>query len=83
MANSVAAKSAGKAKEGIFKRLSRFLHESYVEVVKKASWPTWDELKKMTAVVILAVIVVAIYIGGVDYLLSTITSPWFDIGVKK
>jgi preprotein translocase SecE subunit len=82
MANGIAAKSAGKAKDGLFKRLSRFIRESWVEVVKKASWPSREELQKMTAVVILAVLVTAIYIGIVDYTLGRITNPLLGIGVK-
>jgi len=38
MANSVAAKGAGKAKsDGFFKRMSGS-SEAWIEVVKKASW---------------------------------------------
>lgn len=80
MANSVAAKGAGKAKgNGFFSRMARFLREAWIEVVKKASWPSWAELKKMTAVVIVAVLVVGIYIGVTDAVLSKITAPLFDI----
>jgi preprotein translocase subunit SecE len=77
MANSVAAKGAPKSGEGIGKRLSKFFRESYVEVVKKASWPSRLELRKSTIVVILAVLVVATYIGVWDYVLSIFTSPLF------
>jgi preprotein translocase SecE subunit len=59
--------------ESIFNRMWRFIRESYVEVVKKASWPTWPELKKFTAVVILAVLVVGFWIGGLDYLLTQLS----------
>jgi preprotein translocase SecE subunit len=38
--------------------------------VKKAAWPTWPELKKFTAVVILAVLIVGIWIGGWDFALG-------------
>ena len=77
MANSVAAKGAPKSREGIGKRLSKFFRESYIEVFKKASWPTRVELRKSTIVVILAVLVVATYIGVWDYILSIFTSPLF------
>jgi len=83
MANGVAAKGTSKAKDGFFKRLSRFLREAWIEVVKKASWPSWAELKKMTAVVIVAVLVVGIYIGVADAVLSKVTAPLFDIKAGK
>jgi preprotein translocase subunit SecE len=79
MANSVAVKGAGKS-EGLFARMSRFLRESYTEVVKKASWPSWSELKKSTAVVIVAVLIVGAYIALADGILSKITNPLFGLG---
>lgn len=79
MANSVAVKGAGKG-EGIFVRMSKFLRESYTEVVKKASWPSANELKKSTTVVIVAVLIVGAYIGLSDFLLGKITNPLFGLG---
>ena len=78
MANSVAAKG-----DSLWRRASRFFRESWVEVVKKASWPTWSELKKSTAVVIAAVIVVAIYLGGIDWILTRITHPLYGPTIPK
>ena len=78
MANSVAAK-----REGFGKRMSRFLRESWIEVVKKASWPTWAELKKSTTVVIVAVIVIAAYLGLWDFLLGKLSTPLFGPTLRK
>ena len=85
MPDGVAAKGVAKVKvekakteqkpDNIFKKISRFVRESYIEVVKKAAWPTWPELKKFTAVVILAVIIVGIWIGGLDAFLTAVTKP--------
>lgn len=88
MPDGVAAKSTTKVKpkaekpkadkgkvENIFSRMARFIRDSYIEVVKKAAWPSWPELKKFTAVVILAVLVVGIWIGGLDFVLSKLTKP--------
>jgi preprotein translocase subunit SecE len=79
MANSVAVRGSGKG-DGAFARISRFLRESYTEVVKKASWPTLNELKKSTIVVIAAVLIVGTYIGLSDFILSKITNPLFGVG---
>ncbi|MBI2844587.1 MAG: preprotein translocase subunit SecE [Armatimonadetes bacterium] len=64
-----------KKSDNIFVRISRFVRESYIEVVKKAAWPTWPELKKFTTVVIIAVVIIGIWIGGLDYILSKLTHP--------
>jgi preprotein translocase SecE subunit len=83
MANSVAAKGANRAKsEGLFARMVKFLRESWIEVFKKASWPTTSELKKSTAVVIVAVVIVAVYLGGIDSITSVLTRPLFGAGAS-
>jgi len=88
MPNGIAAKSAAKTRaekaksdkaraerrsNSFFSRMSRFLRESYVEVVKKAAWPSWPDLKRFTTVVIVAVVVVGIWIAGLDLVLSKLT----------
>ena len=76
MANSVATKGTTRAKpDGTFTRMVRFLKEAYMEVRYKTSWPNWTELKKLTAVVILAVIIVSAWIGGLDFILGRLTAP--------
>ena len=79
MANATASRARNKATvAGFFARVSQFLREAYIEVVKKASWPTWSELKKSTVVVIVAVLIVACWIGGLDFMLSRVTGPLFQ-----
>lgn len=59
-------------KDGIFQRTGKFLKECWIEL-KKTSWPSYDELKKSTILVLAALIVVTAWIGGLDFLLGTIT----------
>ena len=74
MANGAAAKAASKPKgDNVFTRLGRFVRESYVETWHKSAWPTWTELRQFTTVVIFAVLVVAIWIGGLDFILGKFT----------
>jgi len=81
MANAAASRTAGRSKViGVFGTVSQFLRESYLEVVKKASWPTWSELKKSTIVVVVAVLIVAVWIAGWDFVFSRITEK---IGLFK
>ena len=71
-----------KTGDGFFTKLSRFVRESYIEVVKKAAWPTWPELKKFTTVVIIAVVFVGLYIGLLDAGLGKLTDPLLKAGNK-
>ena len=81
MANGSAAKAASRPKsDGVFTRigrvfgsLGRFVRESYVETWHKSAWPTWAELRQFTTIVIFAVVVVSIWIGGLDFILGRIT----------
>ena len=59
------------SESGIGQRLIRFLREVWIEL-QKVAWPTWEELKGSTLVVIVAVIVISIFIGIVDFGLSRI-----------
>ncbi len=74
MATGSAAKAAAKPKgDGIFTRFGRFVRESYVETWHKSAWPTRTELRQFTVVVIFAVLCVALWIGGIDFILTKIT----------
>lgn len=43
---------------------------SVVDELRKVVWPTWDELGRMTGVVITTVVIMAILVSGADYALS-------------
>jgi len=49
----------------------QFLREVYDEL-RKVVWPTWGELYRYTLVVIFTVIVIGVFIGGVDYFVGEI-----------
>ena len=51
--------------------LARFLREVFDEL-RKVVWPTWGELYRYTLVVIVTVVILGGFIGGVDYGLSEI-----------
>ena len=53
--------------------IGRFVKESYVETRFKSAWPTWAELRSFTLVVIFALVVVAVWIGGLDLIMKNIT----------
>lgn len=49
-----------------------FLQQTYDEL-KKVVWPTRDELIRLTLIVIFISVLVGVYIGGIDLILSKIT----------
>jgi preprotein translocase subunit SecE len=52
-------------------RSRSFLRDVRVEMTK-VTWPTWEELKGQTIVVIVAVLLIAAFIGSVDLILSNL-----------
>ena len=53
----------------MIEKIKKFMSDVVVEM-KKVSWPSMNELKGSTTVVIVTVIIVAIFIGIVDRILS-------------
>ncbi|MDH3215749.1 MAG: preprotein translocase subunit SecE [Candidatus Krumholzibacteria bacterium] len=60
----------------MFERFKNYLAETKVEM-KKVTWPSRGELKDATRVVIVATILLTIFIGFVDQILSNIVKLVF------
>ena len=48
-----------------------YLKESYAEMTKKVSWPTWDSLQNSAIVVMVASVILALVIFGIDLIIET------------
>jgi len=55
----------------MFDKIKKFLSEMVAEL-KKVTWPTRDELKESTKLVIIATFVVTLFVGLVDQVLTLI-----------
>jgi preprotein translocase subunit SecE len=54
-----------------------FFQEAWVEL-KKTTWPDKDTTTKSTIVVLGLVLATAVYVGGLDFILSKIMNPLFQ-----
>ena len=61
----------------MFEKLKIFLNETKNEL-KKVTWPTKEELKESTKVVIVGAFLLTIFIGVVDQILSRIVKLIFQ-----
>ena len=52
-------------------RVQRFLRETIAEL-RKVVWPTRDEAIRLTSIVIVVIIAMALFLGGIDYVLNLI-----------
>ena len=46
--------------------IQRYFQETSGEL-RKVSWPTWPEARQLTVLVIIVMVVVGIFLGGVDW----------------
>ncbi|MDR0420980.1 MAG: preprotein translocase subunit SecE [Prevotellaceae bacterium] len=54
------------------KKIKTYLKNAYVELVNKVSWPTWRELQSSALLVMLASLIFAIVIFGMDLCLENV-----------
>ena len=62
------------AKASFFGKIARFFRQVKAEM-KKSNWPTKEELRNNTAVVIVTILALVIAIGILDQILSGIITP--------
>ncbi|MBP6965452.1 MAG: preprotein translocase subunit SecE [Armatimonadetes bacterium] len=68
----MASIAGNRSQANFFQRVARFFHEVWVEL-KKTSWPSYDEVKKSTLVVLVAILIITVWIGGLDLVLGWLT----------
>jgi len=74
----VATEALSDPKGSWLARTLQFLRDVRTEV-RKVTWPTWEELKKATIVIVIFVAVLGLVIGWMDWLLQQI----FVVGIAK
>lgn len=56
-----------------FIKIRVFFEEIFTEL-KKATWPTWKELRDSTIIVLVGIILMGIYVGIVDFSLFQVVN---------
>ncbi len=49
------------------RKFINYLKESYTELTKKVSWPTWDKLQSSALLVMVATLIFAVVIFAMDF----------------
>ncbi len=63
---------ASDEKPAVVARGRSFIHEVIVEL-KKTTWPTPKEAWRLTVVVLIVIVAVAVYVGVIDFILTKLT----------
>ncbi len=66
---------------GYVARLSNYVRETREEL-RKCTWPSADELKGSTLVVMVTILLLGVYIMGIDLLITLVVSALNSIGNK-
>ena len=75
---TVATEALGSAKRSWVIRTVEFFRDVRGEL-RKVSWPSWEELKKATSVILIFVAILGLVIGWMDWLLQQV----FVVGLAK
>ena len=52
------------------RKFINYVKESYAEMTKKVSWPTWEKLQNSAIVVMVASVIFALVVFGIDFVIE-------------
>ncbi len=55
-----------------------YIKESYIELTQKVTWPTWRELQNSAVLVVIAAIIIALVIFGMDWVISYVLRHFYS-----
>jgi preprotein translocase subunit SecE len=58
--------------------VSEYLKESYIELTQKVTWPTWRELQSSAVLVLVAAIIIALLIFGMDQIIGFLLNKFYS-----
>jgi len=58
--------------------ISEYIKESYVEMTEKVTWPTWRELQSSAVLVLVAAIIIALLIFGMDQIIGVLLNKFYS-----
>ena len=58
--------------------VTEYIKESYIELTEKVTWPTWRELQSSAILVLVAAMIIAMLIFGMDQILQRLTAAFYS-----
>ena len=75
-------RTASKPHRPLNVKMSKFINylkESYAELTKKVSWPTWDKLQNSAIVVMVASVILALLILAIDFCIQHLMTAIYTL----
>ena len=63
----------------MFGRISNYFRETRDELVNKVSWPTWEELRESTWIVLVASLLFALVVWALDSVLGVSLTQFYKL----
>ena len=63
----------------MFGRINNYFRETRDELVNKVSWPTWEELRESTWIVLVASLLFALVIWALDTVLGVSLTQFYKL----
>ncbi|MBD1392545.1 preprotein translocase subunit SecE [Mucilaginibacter glaciei] len=57
--------------------VTEYIKESYIELTEKVTWPTWRELQSSAVLVLVAAIIIALFIFGMDQIIGYVLNKFY------
>jgi preprotein translocase subunit SecE len=57
--------------------VTEYIKESYIELTQKVTWPTWRELQNSAVLVLIAAIIIAMVIFGMDQIIGYLLNQFY------
>jgi preprotein translocase subunit SecE len=58
--------------------VDEYIKESYIELTQKVTWPTWRELQNSAVLVVIAALIIALVIFGMDWVISYVLRHFYS-----
>jgi len=61
------------------RRFINYCKESFVELTKKTTWPTWEKLQSSAILVLVATVILALVLWGVDSIIQFVMTKIYSL----
>ncbi|MDT3402625.1 preprotein translocase subunit SecE [Mucilaginibacter terrae] len=58
--------------------VAEYIKESYIELTEKVTWPTWRELQSSAVLVLVAALIIAFLVFGMDQIIGYVLRLFYS-----
>jgi len=58
--------------------VAEYIKESYIELTEKVTWPTWRELQSSAILVLVAALIIALLVFGMDQIIGYVLRLFYS-----